>query len=902
MANVWLGEPPSLQNIVFTLQECRKNKDLAYGKCMHMHLCNYGLEAHTSFGNHLVPMFLECGGFQDAKKAFNKLVYPNEHSWTSLIQGYIVHGELQFALHLFQKMQEDCVHPTEYTFVPLLKACARLKCVVRGKELHAEIIQRGFDNDAVLGNTLVDMYAKFCMIVEAHETFDQLPVQDLISWNILISGYAEQGLSEEAHTCYKQMLLEGLLPDSFTFVYILKACGNTGSAEGGQEIHAEVIKEGYEDCAFVGSTLVDMYAQCGLPEEAQDVFDQLPMHDVVLWTALIACYAEHGLAEEALSCFQKMQLEGMYPDGITLVCSLKACGTLGAIDRGQELHSQIVKQEMESDPFLGNTLVYMYARCGLLADSREVFDKLQDRDVVSWTALISGYADCGLGREALDSFERMQVEGISPNAATFICILRACCCIGAIGRGGEIHAEVAKKGFERDVFVCNALVDFYRYFSFLGEARGVFNTFPIHDVSSWNVLIAVYAEHGLGEKVSACLERMQVEGVSPDAATYVCCLTTCVSARVIEMGRKFHAEVLKKGFERKLIVGSALVDLYANCGSLTELQDVFGKLPLRDVILWNIFISGYVEYGLYEEASSCLEQMQLEGILPDVVSWNVVILGFVEQGEGTKSLELYSQMQAQGLSPDNVMFVSILKACGNITALEIGKRVHAQIYRVSGFEGVELANALVDMYGRCGSMSHAQEVFNAKPSKILVRWNALIAGYARQGTSELVFHYFHRMTEEGIHPDEFTFLSVLTACSHAGSLSRGHKYFEAMSNECGISPTIKHCTCMVDLLGRAGQLDEAIAMVKKMPSQPDLVVWDMVLGACQKWGNAELGRQAFDYVVGLDENHSAAYILLSNIYVDPHLWNDAKNDAKITQCLIEPIESQGAGSPLADLG
>eukprot|EP00250_Pteridium_aquilinum_P011819 c20327_g1_i1 orf=679-3360(+) len=870
-------EPLPMPDILYTLQECRKSRDLDHGRHIHVQLCQYGLEAHASIGNHLVPMLSECGGFQDARNAFNRLTYRNEHTWTSLIQSYLNCGEPELALSLYSKMQEDRVYPNEYTFVPLLKSCCRLRCDTRGKELHSEIICRGFEYDIILGNTLLDTYVKCCTIMEARAVFDHLPHQDVVSWNTLIAGYAEQGLSEEAHSLYKQMVLEGLLPDACTFVCILNACGKGRAIHIGRAIHAEVVKEGYEECTSVAYKLVYLYAQCGLLEEAQVVFDELPIKDVIAWTALIAGYAEYGSPEKALSCYQQMQLEGVNPDAVTLVCALKACDSTGDIDKGLEIHSQIVKQEGTCDPFIGNTLVCMYARCGWLLDSKIEFDKLQDRDVVTWTGLIAGYAECRLGKEALETFERMLLEGVSPNAITLTCIMQVCCNEGTIHKGQRIHDEIVKRGFETDTAVCNIVINLYMKFCLLEEAQVVFDTCGTEDVSSWNALIAGYAEHGHGDKILACLECMQMDDLSPSAETYSYCLNCCASARSMNMGLFFHVEVLKKGLERELNVGSALMELYAKCGSLAELDDLFCKLPERDVVMWNMRIQGYVEYGLCEEALSLLEQMYVEGVLPDIAVWNRIILGFVELGQSVKGLELYAQMQAQGLSPDGVMLRSILKACGELAALELGKRVHAQSCQIDQLESIELCNTLIDMYGKCGSMRLAQEIFDSKASTSLVRWNTLLAGYARHGASELVFHYFDKMREQGIHPDEITFLSVLTAYSHAGSLIRGQKFFEAMIMECGLCPTVKHYTCMIDHYGRAGHVDEVMAMVAKMPSNSDPVLWNMVLGSCQKLADPNVGRQAFDSLVTLDENHPAAFILLSNIYANANSCKDSKN-------------------------
>ena len=278
-------------------------------------------------------------------------------------------------------------------------------------------------------------------------------------------------------------------------------------------------------------------------------------------------------------------------------------------------------------------------------------------------------------------------------------------------------------------------------------------------------------------------------------------------------------------------------------------MNVFDMVSIRDVITWNALIGGYVQHGHLEEALNCTRAMQQEGIPPDVVSWNMVFLGFLEQED---IYNLYAHMEAQGVLPDNVIFVTLLRACGNdLGSLEIGKRIHAQISQKGTICGgrEELINTLIDMYGKCGSMSEAQHLFNVEPSKLLFRWNALMMGYARQGVNQPVLYYFHRMKEERIQPDELTFLSILTACSHYGSVKRGQKYFKSMIKDFGFPPTMRHLISMIDLLGRAGQLDEAMESLETIHPERELILQHMLLDYCQNPGETEFNRKYLDHAL-----------------------------------------------------
>eukprot|EP00250_Pteridium_aquilinum_P000338 c10374_g3_i1 orf=1-639(-) len=213
-----------------------------------------------------------------------------------------------------------------------------------------------------------------------------------------------------------------------------------------------------------------MYAKCGSLAKAQDVFRTIPIRDVVLWTTLIAGCVKHGNSEEALLCVEQMQHEGISPNAFTLVCCSKACGSLKATDRGQEIHTQVVEKGLERELLIGNSLVDMYVKCGLLEMAKAVLDKLPVRDVVSWTALIAGYAELGWGEEAFTCFERMRHDNISPNAHTFVCSVKACCSERAVDKGQEIHCAITEKGFEKELLVGSALVSMYAKCGLLAKA------------------------------------------------------------------------------------------------------------------------------------------------------------------------------------------------------------------------------------------------------------------------------------------------------------------------------------------------------------------------------------------------------------------------------------------------
>lgn len=620
------------------------------------------------------------------------------------------------------------------------------------------------------------------------------------------------------------------------FVSLLKDCTKRKDLLKGSKLHDEIVRKGLlAGDPYIGSTLINMYAKCGDLEKAQEVLDGLSVQSVVLWNALISGYAQHGRGDEALNCFERMQREGVSPDIITFTCILKACAILGASGKGREIHSQIVRERLlEKDTMLANALIDMYAKCGVLKKAEEVFNELPIRDIVSWNALITGFVQLGHGKKALQLYKRMQSEGFSPNAITYTCVLKACGIVRASDVGKEVHAEIEKACLlARDIVLGNALIDMYAKCGALERAREVFEELPTRNVISWTTLIAGYVEHGHGKRALECFKEMQSCPFPPNAVTFACILKACGSIGFLEQGQAIHAEFVKEPLlGEDVMVGTALVDMYAKCGEIEKAQKAFEELSKWDVVSWNALIAGYVQHERNEEALSCFESMQQKGFLPD-----------------------------------DVTYACILRACGGAGSVQLGQKLHADIIRQGKFEKHKDVNvALVVMYANCGMLTDAQEIFDKLEVRDMVAWSVLMAGYSQIGEDEMVHSLFDKMIEDGVDPSLITFTIVLTLCSHRGLLDKGQTYYEMIIKDYGLSPTLEHHTCMVDLFCRAGDLDRAVAVIKGMEVSPNLTLWHTLLGACVTWKNAKYGRWAFENAVKLDDRDGSAYVCMSNIY------------------------------------
>ena len=436
--------------------------------------------------------------------------------------------------------------PTDVTLVSLLKNCSKEKDLCKGIQIHAEISKRNLlEKSLYIGNALVNMYAKCGTFGKAEDVFEELPVRNVITWTALISGYVQNGHYGKALKWFECMLFEGFSPNELTYVCILKACGNFRMLSKGQKIHADVVKEGYmENNIVIGTSVVDMYLKCSAFLQAQEVFDGLGVRNVITWNVLIHGYIEHGYTVEALHSYELMQYEGLSPDEMTFLCVLRACGNIGEVEIGQGIHAKILSEKTyEKHITITTTLVDMYAKCGVLAKAKEVFDGILLHNVVLWTALISAYAQHAHGEEALICFEHMQIHGISPDATTYICILKAVGKFGALEKGMRIHDEIKRNGLGNDLSVGNALISMYMRCRFFVRAQDTFDNLPLHDTLSWTSLLAGYAENGHALEALMCFKQMQLEGVSPDILTFVCTLKACGIIKSTGKGREIHAMV-----------------------------------------------------------------------------------------------------------------------------------------------------------------------------------------------------------------------------------------------------------------------------------------------------------------------------------------------------------------------
>ncbi|CAM6107095.1 unnamed protein product [Calypogeia fissa] len=544
-----------------------------------------------------------------------------------------------------------------------------------------------------------------------------------------------------------------------------------------------------------------------------------------------------GTTSESSASLKHCLQRGIKVDPDTYVDVLRRCSKQKDLSAAKQVHKCIIEGGMDKILNVANALVDVYLKCGRLVDARRVFDELEKRNVVTWNMMIGGYAKKGYAESAVELFNRMRQEGARPNEVTYLCILKACASPLALKWGKEVHGSIRHAGLESDVRVGTALLQMYAKCGCITKARRVFENMTNRNSFTWNIMIGAYAERGSGVEAYLLFLKMRREGFEPDAITYISILNASASSGALEWVKEVHGHASKAGLESDLGVGNALVHMYAKSGCIENARLVFDRMEKRDLVTWTAMIGGLAEHGC-----------------------------------GREAYRQFLQMRRAGFEPDAITYMSILNPSASAGALEWVKDVHAYASKAGLELDLRVGNALVHMYAKCGSLDDARLVFDRMEKRDVFTWTTMIGAFAQHGFGHEALELFRKMNADHVNPDRTSFAAVLSACYHGGLLDDGRRLFLAMKEDYGIEPDVVHYTCMVDLLGRAGLLEEANRFISNMPVEPNGVTWGALLGACRTYGNVEFGELAAKAFSKLEPDNSTPYVLLSNIYAAAGKW------------------------------
>ncbi|OMO72944.1 hypothetical protein COLO4_27385 [Corchorus olitorius] len=513
---------------------------------------------------------------------------------------------------------------------------------------------------------------------------------------------------------------------------------------------------------------------------------------------------------------------------------------------------------------------------------------MRQRDVRTWTILVSYFARVGSDGVVLELFKDMQNQGVVPNQFTLSSVLKCCSSLSELRIGKGVHGWILRNGITLDVVLENSLLDFYVKCKDLGSAKWLFELMEERNSVTWNILIGAHLNTGDVDKAVDMFRKLRIKDVTSwniiidgamrnrfkrialellyemvkhgtflNEVTFSIALVLAASLLDLELGKQIHAAVFRMGIHVDDFIRNSLIDMYCKCGRMDLSLKVLEKMDM--------------DFGRKENS------------IVEIISWSSIISGFVRNGQFEDAFKTFTSMIRKEIEVDRSIITSIISGCANCGVLVLGQQVHALFHKTGLKVDAHLGSSLIDMYAKCGNLDDAQMIFKQTSDRNVVLWTSMISGCAIHGQGREVVQKFESMISEGIKPNEVTFIGVLTACSHAGLIEEGCRYFRLMKEVYGFKPEVEHFTCMVDLYGRVGQLDEAKKFIHENGIHQMSAVWRSLLSSCRLHKDIQMAEWVCEKLLHLEPLDAGPYILLSNICTTKQRWEEAAEVRSLMQ-------------------
>ncbi|VVB02968.1 unnamed protein product [Arabis nemorensis] len=777
--------------------------------------------------------------------------YISPSSLNSGIRALIQKGEYLQALHLYTK--HDVSSPlctSVFTFPSLFKACSFLTNLSYGKTVHASVIVLGLRYDPFIATSLVNMYVKCGSLDYAVQVFDGwsqsgVSVRDVTVWNSLIDGYFKFRKFKEGIDRLRRMLVLGVRPDAFSLSIVVSVLCKEGNLrrEEGKQIHGYMLRNSLDGDSFLKTALIDLYFKFGLATDAWSVFLEIEdKSNVVLWNVMIVGFVDSGRCDYSLELYMLAKNNSVKLVSTSFTGALGACSRNENFGFGRQIHCDVVKMGLDNDPYVCTSLLSVYSKCGMVGEAETVFSCVMDKRLEIWNAMVAAYAENDFGYYALELFSFMRQKSVLPDSFTLSNVISCCSMLGMHDYGKSVHAELFKRPIQSTPTIESALLTLYSKCGCDTDAYSVFKSMEEKDMIAWGSLISGLCKNGKFKEALKVFGSMKDDddSLKPDSDIMTSVINACAGLEALSFGLQVHGGMIKTGLVLNAFVGSSLIDLYSKCGLPEMALEVFSGMRPDNIVAWNSMISCYSRNNLPE-----------------------------------LSIEFFNLMLNHSVFPDSVSITSVLVAISSTESLLQGKSLHGYTIRLGIPSDTHLKNALIDMYAKCGFSKYAESIFRKMQHKSLITWNLMIYGYGSHGDCPRALSLFDEMKKAGESPDDVTFLSLISACNHSGFVHEGRHIFEIMKRDYGIEPKMEHYANMVDLLGRAGRLEEAYSFIKAMPMEPDSSIWLCLLSASRTHHNVELGILSAENLLRMEPERSGNYFQLINLYMEAGLKNDA---------------------------
>ncbi|XP_051113370.1 pentatricopeptide repeat-containing protein At2g27610 [Andrographis paniculata] len=562
-----------------------------FGRQLHCQSVKNGFFENVSVGTSLVDMYIKNENFDDGKKVFDEMGNKNVVTWTAMIAGYAKKGMIENVIEAFSSMKDEGVNPSPYTYATIIGALADERAASAGAQLHCTMVKNGFDSIRVVANSLVSLYSKSRMIREASIVFDFTEFKDAVSWNGMISGLVANGFVSDALDLFNRMSFLGVNFTETTFVTIAKLCADLKGLSLARQMHCRIVKSGLECFENVRTSLMVCYTKCGEIDSSNKMFPGSDTaRSVVSWTATIGGYLKSGKTVESIDTFLQMRRANVRPNDFTYSTILSSLPEAALF----QVHSEIIKSNYDKVPSVGTALLDAYIKIRKIEEAEKVFEHIEKKDIVAWSAMLVGYAQEDDIEGAAKLFRRLSKETVVPNEFTFSGIINACATSSATtDQGKQFHTSSIKFGHNNALMVSSALVTMYAKKGDIDAADKVFTRQRERDSVSWNSMITGYAQHGYGEKALNVFNEMRRKKLEMDEITFIGVISACTHSGLVKDGERYFDMMANSlRISPTMEIYSCMVDLYGRAGMLDKAVGLIDRMPFpAGATIWRTLLA-----------------------------------------------------------------------------------------------------------------------------------------------------------------------------------------------------------------------------------------------------------------------------------------------------------------------
>lgn len=670
---------PNLSTLASIIPVCTRLEWFEIGKSLHGLAVKSGYFLNDFLVPALISMYAGDTDICSARSLFDSAPQKTVAVWNAIISACTQMQKPVEAFQLFRHMLHNDVQPNLVTFVSIIPSCEKYNSKSYGESLHASAITHGSESQPSVQTALLSMYAKLGDVDSAKSIFSQIPNKNRLAWNSMVSGYVYNGLWELSLDLFCEMQFAGFDPDAVSIVSIVSACSKLEAILLGKSVHAFSLRRGFESNLNVSNAILAFYCGCSQFSSCSNLFHKMPIRSVVSWNTLISCCAHNREMEMAFALLYQMQVEGLEPDLVTLINILPCFSESKNLGQGKAIHCHAIKIGFDLDVSLVNALISMYCNCGDLDAGRLLFYFMPEKSVVTWNAMMTGLRLHNLQNEVMGLFDEMMKDNQRPDHVSLLNILPACY---TQLQGKSIHAFAIRTGIVQETPLLTSLMIMYARFDNLNSCLLLFRMGKKEDVSLWNAIMSVYTQTNSAKMAITIFCDLHLMGLEPDNFTILSLISACVQLNSVNLANIVMAFLLRKGFDKNVIISNALIDLYARCGNISNARKLFDELNGKDTVSWTTMINGY---GLH--------------------------------GDGKAALDLFLQMELSGIKPDGFTYSTILSACSHSGLAEQGRKIFNSMADHGISLGMVHYACMVDLLGRTGHLTEAYEMVKGLPFK-----------------------------------------------------------------------------------------------------------------------------------------------------------------------------------------